>query len=181
MNSAEHDAVQGTTRQAASIRLVMRGPRVGAPSAISDARQGIDLTIVDRRMRSLAMFMSAADYRESLRRHRPRVYLDGDAVESVADEPRLAPGINAVGLTYDYALRTELSQVMTATQRTSGQLVNRMLHVPATSQDLLNKLEAVRVICQETGCAMRYLAGDAFAGILQATHRLDQDKGTDYQ
>jgi hypothetical protein len=85
------------------------------------------------------MFMSAADYRESLRRYRPRVFLNGDAVESVADEPRLAPGINAVGLTYDYALRTELAPVMTATQKTSGQLVNRMLHIPTTSSDLLNK------------------------------------------
>ena len=126
------------------------------------------------------MFMSAADYRESLRRCRPRVYLDGEAVESVADEPRLAPGINALALTYDYALRSELLPVMTATQHTSGERVNRMLHVPTTSSDLLNKLEAVRVLCQETGCAMRYLAGDAFSGILQATHALDEDKGTDY-
>src|SRR5436190_15656502 len=127
------------------------------------------------------MFMSAADYRESLRRHRPRVFVDGEAIPSVADEPRLAPGINAVGLTYDFALRTVLAPVMTATQKTSGQPVNRMLHVPTTSSDLLNKLEAVRVLCQETGCAMRYLAGDAFSGLLQATHRMDQDKGTDYQ
>jgi len=127
------------------------------------------------------MFMSSADYRESLRRYRPHVYVDGDAVESVADEPRLAPGINAVGLTYDFALRTVLAPVMTATQKTSGQPVNRMLHVPTTSSDLLNKLEAVRVICQETGCAMRYLGGDAFSAILQATHRIDEDKGTDYK
>ena len=127
------------------------------------------------------MFMSAADYRESLRRHRPRVFVDGEAIPSVADEPRLAPGINAVGLTYDFALRSELAPVMTATQTTSGQSVNRMLHVPTTSSDLLNKLEAVRVLCQQTGCAMRYLAGDAFSGLLQATHALDEDKGTDYQ
>src|SRR5437764_14662928 len=113
------------------------------------------------------MFMSAADYRESLRRHRPRVFVDGDAVESVADEPRLIPGINAVGLTYDFALRTELAPVMTATQRTSGQLVNRMLHVPTTSSDLLNKPQAVRVLCQQTGCAMRYPAVDAFRGRLR--------------
>src|SRR4051812_50049128 len=127
------------------------------------------------------MFMSAADYRESLRRYRPRVYLDGDAVESVADEPRLAPGVNAVGVTYDYALRTELAPVMTATQKTSGQLVNRMLHVPSTSSDLLNKLEAVRVLCQETGCAMRYLAGDACSGLVHAAHALGADKGTEYE
>src|SRR5436305_596404 len=45
------------------------------------------------------MFMSSGDYRESLRRYRPRVYVDGDAIDSVADEPRLAPGINAVAMT----------------------------------------------------------------------------------
>ena len=41
------------------------------------------------------MLMSAQDYRDSLRRYRPRVYVDGRAVESVADEPALAPGVNA--------------------------------------------------------------------------------------
>lgn len=126
------------------------------------------------------MFMSSSDYRESLRRRHPRVYVDGDLVPSVADEPRLAPGINALGVTYDFALRPELLPVMTATQATSGQPVNRMMHVPRSSPDLLHKLEAVRVLCQETGCAMRYLAGDAFSGILQATHRIDDDKGTQY-
>ena len=53
------------------------------------------------------MLMSSQDYRESLRRSRPRVYVDGHAVESVADEPSLAPGVNALGLSYDYALREQ--------------------------------------------------------------------------
>ena len=39
--------------------------------------------------------LTAEEYRESLRRYRPRVFVDGDAVDSVADEPRLAPGIAA--------------------------------------------------------------------------------------
>jgi 4-hydroxybutyryl-CoA dehydratase/vinylacetyl-CoA-Delta-isomerase len=126
------------------------------------------------------MFMSSADYRESLRRYRPRVFVNGDEIESVANEPRLLPGINAVGVTYDFAQRPALAPVMTARQRTSGQAVNRMLHVPASSADLLNKLEAVRVISQETGCAMRYLAGDAFSALLQATRRVDEEQRTDY-
>mgnify|MGYP002132643616 CR=1 FL=1 len=41
------------------------------------------------------------DYRESLRRYSPEVYVRGRRVESVADEPLFAPGINAVALTYD--------------------------------------------------------------------------------
>ena len=58
--------------------------------------------------------------------------------------------------------------------------VNRMAAVPRSSQDLLNKLEAVRLVCQETGCAQRYLAGDGFSAILSATRQLDAGMGTDY-
>jgi hypothetical protein len=52
--------------------------------------------------------LTAEEYRESLRRFRPRVFVDGEAVELVADEPRLAPGIAAIGVTYDFATRPRL-------------------------------------------------------------------------
>lgn len=124
------------------------------------------------------MLMSAQKYRESLRRYKPRVYVDGRAVESVSDEPSFAPGLNAIALSYDYALREELASVMRA--RSGAHEINRMNAIPVSSQDLLNKLEAVRLLCQETGCAQRYLGGDALAGIRQAAYRIDADKGTDY-
>jgi len=52
-----------------------------------------------------------------------------------------------------------------------------MLHVNESSGDLLNKLEAVRLLCQETGCAQRYLAHDALNGIAQAVARIDDARG----
>ena len=126
------------------------------------------------------MLMSAADYRESLRAYRPRVFVNGSAVESVADEPLLRPGIDAVGITYDFAQRAEHLPLMTARQGTSGKIVNRMLHINETSGDLLAKLEAVRLVCRTSGCAQRYLTHDAFNGIFQATKRADAAHGTDY-
>ena len=126
------------------------------------------------------MFMTSADYRESLRRYKPRVFIDGQAVESVADEPLLAPGIRAVGVTYDFALKPELKNVMVAVEQSTGKPVNRMLHINRDSGDVLNKLEAVRLVCQESGCAQRYLTQDAMNGIFQATHRVDAGKATDY-
>jgi len=124
------------------------------------------------------MMMSADEYRESLRQYNPTVYLDGRKVESVADEPGFEPGVNAVGLTYDYALRDEFASVMTATQQSSGKTVNRLLHINTSSGDLLNKLEAVRLVCQETGCAQRYLTHDAVNAIHQVSARLDDARGT---
>jgi 4-hydroxybutyryl-CoA dehydratase/vinylacetyl-CoA-Delta-isomerase len=121
--------------------------------------------------------MSSDDYRESLRAYRPRVYVDGRLVESVADEPSLAPGVQALGVSYDFARRPELAPLMTARQSSTGRLVNRMLHLDESAGDLLNKLEAVRLLCQETGCAQRYLAHDALNALGQVSARIDDARG----
>ena len=126
----------------------------------------------------IANLMSGDDFRESLRRYKPRVFLDGQAVASVADEPGFAPGINAIALTYDYALKPRYAPIMTAVQHTSGKLVNRLTHINTSSGDLLNKLEAVRLVCQETGCAQRYLTHDALNAIGQVSARIDDAKGS---
>ncbi|MCB1638899.1 MAG: hypothetical protein KDI15_08630, partial [Thiothrix sp.] len=122
--------------------------------------------------------MSGDDYRESLRQYKPRVFVDGCEVGSVVDEPALRPGVNALAFTYDYALRPELEPIALATQSSRNRVVSRMLHVNESSGDLLNKLEAVRVLCQETGCAQRYLAHDALNGIAQVVARIDDARGT---
>ena len=124
-----------------------------------------------------AHLMTGNDYRESLRRYRPRVFVDGRVVASVADEPALRPGINAVALTYDFAHRSDYTPLMRAVQHTSGREVNRMTHLSTSAGDLLNKLEAVRLICQETGCAQRYLTHDALNAIAQLAARMDDAQG----
>jgi 4-hydroxybutyryl-CoA dehydratase/vinylacetyl-CoA-Delta-isomerase len=125
-----------------------------------------------------ARLMSGADYRESLRSRKPKVYVDGRLVASVADDPALRPGINALAFTYDFALRPELAPVALATQSRRNRVVSRMLHVNESAGDLLNKLEAVRLLCQETGCAQRYLAHDALNALAQVTARIDDAKGS---
>lgn len=121
--------------------------------------------------------MRAADYRESLRRLSPVVYLDGRRVDAVADEPGFQPGIRALGVSYDFAHDPALARLMLATDA-AGRTVPRMLHLNRSSSDLLDKLEAVRVLCQETGCAQRYLAHDALNAIAQACARIDDAQGT---
>ena len=126
------------------------------------------------------MLMSAADYRESLRRLKPTVYVNGHEVPRVVDEPDFVPGVNAIGLTYDFALRESTEALMRAGAPGRSEPVNRMIAIPRSSADLLNKLEAVRLVCQETGCAQRYLGGDALSAIFHGTHVIDAEHGTKY-
>jgi 4-hydroxybutyryl-CoA dehydratase/vinylacetyl-CoA-Delta-isomerase len=125
-----------------------------------------------------ARLMSGADYRESLRRLKPVVYVDGQRIESVADAPTLAPGVNALAYSYDFARDARVAPIALARQASRGRYVNRMLHVNESAGDLLNKLEAVRLLCQETGCAQRYLAHDALNALAQVTARIDDATGS---
>ena len=52
------------------------------------------------------MMMSAGEYRDSLRRYRPRVFVNGRRVESVADEPLLAPGIAGMRRAWKSTIRS---------------------------------------------------------------------------
>ncbi|MFO1298091.1 MAG: 4-hydroxyphenylacetate 3-hydroxylase N-terminal domain-containing protein, partial [Rubrivivax sp.] len=122
--------------------------------------------------------MSGDAYRESLRSYKPKVFVDGREVASVADEPALRPGVNALAFTYDFAQREGVEPIALATQASRNKVVPRMLHIDESAGDLLNKLEAVRALCQETGCAQRYLAHDALNGIGQAVARIDDAKAT---
>ncbi|MDP6643198.1 MAG: 4-hydroxyphenylacetate 3-hydroxylase N-terminal domain-containing protein [Rhodospirillales bacterium] len=121
--------------------------------------------------------MSGEQYRESLRGYNPTVYLDGERIDSVADEARLAPGIAAVGVTYDYAIAERHRPLMVAAEQSSGAEVNRFLHINRTPKDLLSKLEAVRLVCQRVGCAQRYLSQDGLNAIHQAVHLMEAEAG----
>ncbi|MGQ0626056.1 MAG: 4-hydroxyphenylacetate 3-hydroxylase family protein [Sporichthyaceae bacterium] len=125
------------------------------------------------------MLLTAADYRESLKSYSPRVFVDGVGIEHVADADVLAPGINAIGVCYDLAHDTRYSAIMTA-PGLSGQPVNRMTALDHSEQDLLAKLEAVRLVCQESGCAQRYLTHDVLNALFQATFDADAEHGTEY-
>ncbi len=124
--------------------------------------------------------MSSQDYCESLREYNPSIYVRGAKVKNVVDEPQLAPGINAIGMTYDFARMAEHREYAIATQHTSGKSVNRFVHINRNTEDLLSKLEYVRALCQLTGCAMRYLTMDGLNALFQSTYRIDTALGTEY-
>ncbi|HSE83802.1 MAG TPA: 4-hydroxyphenylacetate 3-hydroxylase N-terminal domain-containing protein [Thermodesulfobacteriota bacterium] len=120
------------------------------------------------------------EYIESLREIHPIVYIKGKLVGSVADEPLLRPGINAISLTYDYALKSEYRDLMIVTSHITGKEISRLLHINTNTDDLLKKLEMTRLLCRTTGCAQRYLTHDALNALYETTHRVDGEFDTEY-
>ena len=97
-------SVDWSARQ--SVMGVLRRSRASAASFCS--RRFIES---DRsHSRCAAMLMTSADYRESLRRYKPRSTSTAGGSSRSPTSRRCSPGVNALGVTYDYALRDRSSR-----------------------------------------------------------------------
>jgi 4-hydroxybutyryl-CoA dehydratase / vinylacetyl-CoA-Delta-isomerase len=123
--------------------------------------------------------MTGREYVSSLNEYNPDVQVRGKKVTRVADEPLFQPGINAIAVTYELAHHPKHQDIMLAALA-DGTKVNRLNALDYSTNDLLKKLEMVRLICKWTGCGQRYLMHDALGALAEITAMIDADKHTDY-
>lgn len=124
---------------------------------------------------------TAGEYKNSIFSMRKNVYIDGNLIGR--DDPRLAPGINTVCLTYDAQTDpdSKIRDLVTAKSHLSGKTISRFAHMHQGVDDLIKKQEMTRVLCHRTGtCILRCMGIDALNALSVATHEIDQKKGTQY-
>jgi 4-hydroxybutyryl-CoA dehydratase / vinylacetyl-CoA-Delta-isomerase len=122
---------------------------------------------------------SGADYVESLRGRKLRVFLFGELVEEPVDHPLIRPSVNAVAETYDLAVREP--DLATAISPLTGERVHRFLHVAESANDLVLQNKMQRKLGQNTGtCFQRCVGMDAFNALHSVTFEIDEKHGTGY-
>jgi 4-hydroxybutyryl-CoA dehydratase/vinylacetyl-CoA-Delta-isomerase len=121
------------------------------------------------------------EYVDSLRALKIRAYVAGELVESVVDHPAVAPHINTVAKTYELAHRPEHSDVMTTISHLTGERIHRYTHIHQSPDDLVKKIQMLRLLGQETGtCFQRCVGWDALNATYAVTYEMDEANGTDY-
>ncbi len=121
---------------------------------------------------------SGAEYIESLRGRKLKVYLMGEVVEEVVDHPIIRPSINAVAQTYDLA--NEDPELASTVSPFTGDRVNRFLHVSSSAADLVMQNKMQRRLGQLTGtCFQRCVGMDALNSLHSVTYDLDEKYATD--
>jgi len=122
------------------------------------------------------------EYVESLRKLKPKVYVDGKLIESVPDEPSLRPGINSVGSTYEYAWSPdpEVKGLFRAKSCITGNEINVFNHMPQNTDDLFQWLKMMRFEGREVGCIVRCVGSDALRTMFVVSYEIDKKYGTDY-
>jgi len=125
--------------------------------------------------------MNAKEYEESLRNLNLVVYMFGERIENVVDNPILRPSLNAVAKTYELAHMPEHEDLMTVTSHITGKKINRFTHIHQNIPDLVKKSKMGRLLGRKTGCCFQRCVGmDSMNALSIVTHNIDEKKGTEY-
>ncbi|RKL62365.1 4-hydroxybutyryl-CoA dehydratase [Thermoanaerobacteraceae bacterium SP2] len=120
-------------------------------------------------------------YIESLKSLKTQVYYFGKKVENIVEHPSFQPHINSAALTYELANMPEYEELLTATSHITGKKINRFTHIHQSTDDLVKKVKALRLLGQKTGaCFQRCVGWDALNATYTVTYEMDQKYGTDY-
>jgi 4-hydroxybutyryl-CoA dehydratase/vinylacetyl-CoA-Delta-isomerase len=123
---------------------------------------------------------NAQEFIESLRGLKHRVYILGEQVEDTTEHPILRPSLNALARTYEAAHDPRHADLFVR-QGLGGERVNCFTSLHHSTQDLLDKVQALRILGQETGtCFQRCVGWDALNALESTTYEMDQALGTLY-
>jgi len=125
--------------------------------------------------------MTGEQYLDSLRKMKLNVYVLGEKIDSVVDNPITRPSVNSVKMTYDLAQMPEYEDLMTVKSSITGKKINRFAHLHQSTEDLIKKVKMQRLCGQKTAaCFQRCVGMDAFNSVFSTTFELDKEHNTKY-
>ncbi|WP_300462550.1 4-hydroxyphenylacetate 3-hydroxylase N-terminal domain-containing protein [Desulfobacula sp.] len=125
--------------------------------------------------------MTKDEYIESLRKLNPVVYMGGERINNVVDNPRLRAGIEATGATYEVAEMDEYRDLAVTTSPLIDEPVNRFTLPPGSIDDLVHRVKLNRAIANHVGtCHQRCTGLDCLSALSIVTYDVDQKYGTPY-
>ncbi|MEW6671965.1 MAG: 4-hydroxyphenylacetate 3-hydroxylase N-terminal domain-containing protein [Thermodesulfobacteriota bacterium] len=122
-----------------------------------------------------------SEYIESLRRMKPAVYMFGEKIDNVVDNPRLRAGIEATGATYELAQMPEYRDLLVTTSPLIDEPVNRFTLPPGSVQDLVARVKINRALGNWVGtCHQRCTGLDCLSALSIVTYDIDRKYDTGY-
>jgi len=125
--------------------------------------------------------MTKAQYIESLRRLKPKVYMFGEKIDSIVDNPRLRAGIEATGATYELAETPEHRELVVTHSKLIDEPISRFNNPPVSIEDLVARVKINRLLGRHVGtCFQRCTGQDCMVALSVTTYDVDKKYATHY-
>lgn len=121
------------------------------------------------------------EYIESMRQMKPTVYMFGEKIENVVDNPRLRAGIEATAATYELAEMPEYRDLLVTKSPLINESVNRFTLPPGSIQDLVARVKINRTLGNWVGtCHQRCTGLDCLSALSIVTFDIDRKYNSKY-
>ena len=125
--------------------------------------------------------MTREQYIESLRKLTPTVYMFGEKLDNVVDNPRLRAGIEATASTYELAEDPKYRDMVITQSPLIDEPINRFNNPPMSIEDLVARVKINRVLGRRVGtCHQRCTGMDCMCALSMVTYDIDKKHGTSY-
>ena len=125
--------------------------------------------------------MTKEQYLKSLRKMTPTVYMFGEKVENVVDNPRLRAGIEATAATYELAEKEPQKDLLVTQSPLIDESVNRFTLPPGSIEDLVARVKINRMLGRYVGtCHQRCTGLDCLCALSIVTYDIDRKYQTGY-
>ncbi|PKN28789.1 MAG: 4-hydroxybutyryl-CoA dehydratase, partial [Deltaproteobacteria bacterium HGW-Deltaproteobacteria-21] len=99
------------------------------------------------------------EYIESLRKMKPEVYMFGERLTNIVDNPRLRAGIEATAATYELASVPECRDLVVTGSPLINEPVNRFTLPPSSIEDLVARVKVNRKLGNWVGTCHQRCTG----------------------
>lgn len=112
-------------------------------------------------------------YIQGLSKMKRNIYFDGELIDRT--DERQMDCLNTIGTTFDEAAKPENQDLCTAISHLTGERINRFTHIHQNTDDLHNKQDMTRMLCQKVGgCIQRCMGIDATNAIYNVSYEADK-------
>lgn len=122
---------------------------------------------------------TAQQYENSLRGIKRNAHLLGERIAEPLDHPMLRPAFNSIAMTYQLA--QDSPSLLRRPSTFDGAEINCFTSLHASKDDLIRKVQALRLLGQKTGtCFQRCVGWDALNALASVTFEIDRKLGSHY-
>jgi len=120
-------------------------------------------------------------YIESIRKLHAEAYLRGKRITDVTQNPFTRLALEGIGQIYELSRNPMHADLLTR-KRDDAKVVSAYCSIHRSREDLVNRVRAARLLCQETGVctASRCCGWDALNALWHTTYEMDARLGTEY-
>jgi len=116
-----------------------------------------------------------------VRKRKPRVYVNGQQVESIVDHPAFQVGLNCAAVTFEQATHPQTRELATVWSTLINEDVSRWTHLLRNAEDAMAKIrlhhDLANWLCP---CHYRCVTSDVLHAAWAVSHEIDKSRGTKY-